>query len=236
MDKSSRLHIPGAIIAGSIIVAGSIIFAGYDLGKTLRAPIQDTTSNRGADAKKDVDSAKVNAKGEPYIGKVDAPITIAYWFDYQCPFCQRNEEQTMPSLLKEYIDTGKAKFIFKDMQFLGPDSQFLGKVARAVWEAAPSQFYAWHKAIFDNQGQENTGWATRDKVLALTSDVLGSELANRIMSLVDKNSAIYQKAMDADKAEASSYGISSTPSFVIGKKLLVGALPYEQIKAAIEAK
>jgi protein-disulfide isomerase len=42
--------------------------------------------------------------------------------------------------------------------------------------------------------------------------------------------------MDADKAEASSYGISSTPSFVIGKKLLVGALPYEQIKAAIEAK
>ena len=67
----------------------------------------------------------------------------------------------MPQLKKDYIDTGKIRIVYKDLQFLGPDSTTLGQVSRAVWQLAPSKFADWHKAVYDNQGQEKTGWATK---------------------------------------------------------------------------
>lgn len=160
---------------------------------------------------------------------------MAYWYDYQCPFCQRNEEASMPQLLSDYVNTGKLKIVFKDFEFLGPDSQTLGKYSRAVWETAPDKFYAWHKAIFDNQGQENTGWATAEKLRSVTESVLGMVQTDAVINLVNKNGAAYQKEMDADKVEGAALGINGTPAAIIGTKLISGAVPYDQFKAAIEA-
>ncbi|MBI2023890.1 thioredoxin domain-containing protein [Candidatus Giovannonibacteria bacterium] len=65
----------------------------------------------------------VDIKNEPFIGDPNAPVTIAYWSDFQCPFCQRFEQNTLPTLVDQYVKTGKVKIVFKDFQFLGPDSQ-----------------------------------------------------------------------------------------------------------------
>ena len=88
------------------------------------------------------DSAKVAAAGEPFIGDDKAPVVMAYWYDYQCPFCRQNEESVLPRLIKDYVDTGKVKVVFKDFAFLGPDSQTAGYAARAVWQTTPDKFYA----------------------------------------------------------------------------------------------
>jgi len=48
---------------------------------------------------------------------------VAYWFDYQCPYCRRVEENVLPQLIAEHVDRGNVKIVFKDFQFLGPDSQ-----------------------------------------------------------------------------------------------------------------
>ena len=140
----------------------------------------------------------------------------------------------MPQLIKDYVNTGKAKLVFKDFQFLGPDSQTLGQFSRAVWAVAPDKFYDWHKAIYDNQGTENTGWATHDKIMSITTSVLGASLANQVNQLVTTNGAEYQKEMDADKAEGSGFGVTGTPSFIIGKQLIIGAQPYAAIKQVID--
>jgi len=221
------LSTPAAVLIGAVIIAGAVY-----LGETKRP---DTAAVPGQQpSTQTADVSKVKTDGEPFIGSANAPATIAYWYDYQCPFCQRNEETAMPQLIKNYVDTGKVKLVFKDYQFLGPDSQTLGQYSRAVWAAAPDKFYQWHKAIYDNQGTENTGWATHAKIMSITTSVLGASIASTVNQLVKTDGAAYQKEMDADKAEGAAMGVSGTPAMIIGKQFVSGAIPYAQIKAAVE--
>ncbi len=179
-----------------------------------------------------VDISNVNIKGQPFIGKANAPTTIAYWYDYQCPFCKRSEEEVLPQVMKEYINTGKVRLVYKDFQFLGPDSQTAGVAGRAVWEVAPDKFSQWHKAMYDKQDNENSGWGSKADILALTTS-LGINTA-KVEKLMTTKADQYQKAMDADKAEGNTFGVSGTPSFIIGKQLIVGAQPYASLKVAID--
>lgn len=226
--KSFTLSPSVAIIIAGVIVAGAVVFAS-------KQPAQPVVANPQPQAPVAVDVSKVKTSGEPFIGNANAPVTMAYWYDYQCPFCQRNEQEVMPQIIKNYVDTGKVKIVFKDYQFLGPDSQTLGQVSRAVWELYPDKFYAWHKAVYDNQGTENTGWATKEKILSITSGVLGVASAQQAIALATKNVGAYQKDMDADKAEGTAMGVSGTPAAIIGKQFVSGAQPYSVFQLAIEA-
>ena len=231
--QSSKFNLSPSvsIIIAGVIIAGAVVFTSRQPAP--QAAAVATTGQQPAPIA--VDISKVKTDGEPFIGNANAPVTMAYWYDYQCPFCQRNEEDTMPQIVKNYVDTGKLKIVFKDYEFLGPDSQTLGQFSRAVWATAPDKFYAWHKAIYDNQGTENTGWATQAKILSITTGVLGAGDTNKVAALVKSNGAEYQKEMDADKAEGSAMGISGTPGAIIGKQLVSGAQPYSAFQAAIDA-
>ncbi len=183
-----------------------------------------------------VDIAKVKIDGEPFTGNVNAPVVMAFWSDYQCPFCKQVEQQVIPQVIKDYVNTGKVKIVFKDYPFLGADSQTLARFARAVWETDPAKFYVWNKAMYDNQGQENTGWATQDKIMSITTTAIGASDANKALALFKKNGDAYQALMDADKAEGTSFGITGTPGTIIGKTLISGADSYDNFKKAIDAQ
>lgn len=231
MNIKNFLTVPVAIVVGGIIIAGGLFF-GLRSGGT--AAQREAVVQPNAGGAVTVDIKNVKTAGEPFIGNANAPVTLAYWYDYQCPFCQRNEEQVMPQLIKDYVDTGKVRIVFKDYAFLGPDSQVLGKYSRAVWEATPDKFYAWHKAIFDNQGTENTGWATAGKINSITTSVLGASDAAKVAALVQSKGDEYQKEMDADRAEASAMGIQGTPAAIIGTNLIPGAYPYSVFQQALD--
>lgn len=181
------------------------------------------------------DISKVNLDGEPFIGSADAPVVMAYWFDYQCPYCKQEEQAVLPQLIKEYVDAGKLRIVFKDFQFLGPDSQTAGLASRAVWETAPEKFGEWHRAMFDKQDDENAGWGNKEDILALTKTIPGID-ATKVEELMTTRSGEYQQEMDADAAEGNTQGVGGTPSFLIGKQMIVGAQPYETLKAAIDGE
>ncbi len=229
-EKFAQYSAPLSVLAAGILIGGAVLWNG---GHPTMPTIAQTATGQPPPAQV-ADISKVKTTGNPFMGNPNAPVTIAYWFDYQCPFCRLNEEQTMPQIIKDYVDTGKVKIVFKDFQFLGADSQTLGQTARAVWDVAPGKFYAWHKAIYDNQGTENTGWATPDKIRSITASVLGAADTDKVLALVKTNGATYQKEMDADKTEGSGFGVTGTPSFIIGKQLIVGAVPYAALKQAID--
>lgn len=231
---------PASVIIGSVVIGASIIYASYHMAGPQTAavqPVQQAQQQQQAQAPQPiaVDVSKVKTSGNPIVGSASAPVEIAYWYDYQCPFCRQNEENSMKQIMADYVGTGKLRIVFKDLQFLGNDSITLGLAGRAVWEVAPQKFYEWHKAIFDNQGQENSGWATKDKIRSITAGVLGATLADKVMGLMTTKAQAYQAAMDADKKEGAAMGINSTPSMVVGKTLISGAQPYASFKAAIDA-
>lgn len=147
------LNATPSFLIGTTVVAGAQPYANFE--KALAAPLDP--------------SAKVNVKdvvtaGEPYLGNPGAPATIAFWSDFQCPYCKSFETggvpqiptpAAMPDIVKNYVDTGKAKIIFKDFAFLGPDSDTAALWGRAVWELYPAQYMAWRAAMYEAQDGEN---------------------------------------------------------------------------------
>lgn len=192
----------------------------------------DTTTTEQA-AQPNVDISQVDTKGEPFIGSANAPVTMAYWFDYQCPFCKKFETDTLPELKSKYIDTGKLKVVFKDFQFLGPDSQTAGAAAEAVWELYPNRFWDWQTAMFNAQGTENSGYDSKDNIIKLTRTVAGID-ADKVSALMDQKKSDIQTELDGDKSEGEKLGVNSTPAFIIGNQLISGAEPAATFEQAID--
>ena len=230
-QPTNNLSIPLAIVVAGILIAGAVFFGlrGSGGSNTVAAGVGTQPQQPQGQV---ADITKVKTAGEPFIGNPNAPVVVAEWFDYQCPFCKRFESDAVAQLMTEYIKTGKVKLVFKDFQFLGPDSQDAGLAARAIWEVAPDKFYDWHKAMFEKQDSENSGWGSRADILALAK-TLGIDSV-KVDQLMTSKATEYQKEMDADKAEGSAFGINGTPGTIIGKQLISGAQPYSAVKQLVD--
>jgi protein-disulfide isomerase len=231
--QQNKLSVPMAIIIAGVIIAGAILLG----GKSNNNSVTGTTGQLQVVGQQQpsgqvVDISKVKTAGEPFFGNPNAPVTMAYWLDYQCPFCRRFEEDAITQIMNDFVKTGKVKIVFKDFQFLGPDSQIAGLAGRAVWEVAPDKFYEWHKAMYDKQDNENSGWGNKADILALTKS-LGIDSV-KVGELMASKATEYQKAMDDDKTEGGAFGINGTPGSIIGKNLISGAQPYSAVKQLID--
>lgn len=211
---------PLAILAGAVIIAGTFAW------------------NRGApptEGPPAVDATQVSDEESPVVGEEKAPVVMAVWYDYQCPFCKRFELETMNQVYETYVKTGKVRIILKDFQFLGPDSQTAALFGRAVWEAYPERFYEWYVAMAENQDEEHGGFGDLPSIQAVTTALGGMDVA-RITKLMTDKEAAYAAAIEADRAEGAAFGISGTPSMIVGKTLLSGAQPFAKVSALIEAE
>ena len=190
----------------------------------LQRPQQQTPAQQAAQAPKADEPANVSIAGFPILGKADAPLTLVMFTDYQCPFCSRFETQTLPEIRKQYIDTGKLRFVVRDLPL--PFHPNATKAAEAT-----------HCA--EEQGKY---WELREK-LVINGDKLDAkrlpEYARQIGLDVAKFSACLESGRHAEKVKAStaiaaSIGITGTPSFVVGRSKgdmaegfkLVGAQPF----------
>ncbi|MFB6191374.1 MAG: thioredoxin domain-containing protein [Candidatus Nanohaloarchaea archaeon] len=112
-----------------------------------------------------VSTSTFSTSNEPSIGSKDAPVTMVYWYDYQCPFCGRFEQRVYPQLKKNYVENGELRIVFKDHPFLGKDSRTAALASNAVWNEYPDRWIDWHNTVFDSQGKENSGWASRQNLV-----------------------------------------------------------------------
>lgn len=226
----SSLYIPGAIVLAGIIIGVSLIVAFGGPSGVASAP----------DAPK-VDIKDVDLSGDPYIGSMDAPVVMASWSDYQCPFCKAAEvghpqiptKPAIPQLIKDYVDTGKLRIVFNDYAFLGPDSLTAALYGRAVWERYPGKYYEWRTAMFEAQDEEHGGFGDEASILTLIRGIKGMD-ADALKALVAEKKDVYTALIEADQAEAVKMGISGTPAFVIGKTLIGGAVDVSEFKQAID--
>ncbi|MFA6050117.1 MAG: thioredoxin domain-containing protein [Candidatus Paceibacterota bacterium] len=219
----------------AIVIAGALVACAlYYKDASPAAPNAAAPLQGGQAAKVAVDASKIKTANTPYIGQVNAPVTVAIWTDFQCPFCKRFEIDSVRKLNTDYVATGKVKILFKDFAFLGPDSTTLAHAGRAVWEVTPAKYYKWRDMIYEKQGQEHSGWGTKDKVLALSASVLSADEIKKVSSLMDSKADEYQKIIDADRAEGASFGVTGTPGTIIGKTYINGAQAYASVKAAVE--
>ena len=219
---------PIAVLLGAVILAGAYVF-GHGVGTNNGL----TGGNQPAPATVDIKDVKTD--NDPYVGDKNAPVTIALWFDYQCPFCKKLDTDTLPQVYTDYVKTGKVKIVFKDFQFLGQDSDTAAVFARAVWELYPDKFYTWYQAMFNAQDEEgDQGFGNLASIQTLTKTIPGID-ADKVTALMNQKQSTYAAAVAADRTEGASFGVNGTPAMIIGTQLLAGAEPYATVKAAIDA-
>ena len=166
------------------------------------------------------------------IGRADAPVTLVEFADFQCPFCKKFHTDAYSELKKNYIDTGKVRFVSRDLPL--EFHPFALKAAEAARCAGDQQKY-WElrDALYSNAAPPNDEVITKAvEALLLDKSAFQSCLAS------EKYKADVQK----DATEAAALQISGTPTFVLAKtakdKLdgvrIVGAQPFVTFRNAVE--
>lgn len=169
-----------------------------------------------------------------YEGESSATVNIIEFGDFQCPFCKRFFDQTEPEIKKQYIDTGKAKFSFIGISITGPDSLPL---AASSWCANEQEkYYQYHNYIYANQGDENSGWGTYEKIKILAKNIPDLDMAQFNTCLDSKK---YEPRVAELTQLSSNIGVTGTPTAFIGNSengytKITGAQPYEVFKNVID--
>jgi protein-disulfide isomerase len=137
---------------------------------------------------------------------------LVEFVDLQCPFCAQYTRDVLPTLIDRYVRTGKLRIDLRPLAFIGDDSQ---RAAAAV-EAAARQNRAWQFAdlFYLNRGMENSGYVT-DGFIRRVAAGAGA----RPGPLVAAADSGQEGALQVQsQAEASRFGVRSTPSFLIATR------------------
>jgi protein-disulfide isomerase len=169
----------------------------------------------------------------PAMGDPNAPVTIVEYSDYQCPFCWRHFQETIPQL-QPYIDAGQVRYIFKDLPIRRshPEAQKAHEAARCAREQGGDEAY-WqmHDIIFENQDVWGGSSSHVEVLKGLASDAGFAERAFNECLDSDR----YEDAVSTDLAEGNSFGVTGTPTFFINGQRVVGAQPFSVFERAIAA-
>jgi protein-disulfide isomerase len=133
--------------------------------------------------------------------------------DLQCPFCAQTSDTVLPDIIRNYVRTGRAKLIFKDVAFIGTDSIRAGQMGAAV--AEQNKFWPFMHLFYTNQREENTGYVTDDFLREIAGGVAGVNVAQ---AMRDRGNPAFQRDMTAAQNEwQGRYGFQGTPAFVVGR-------------------
>lgn len=215
-----------SILTAGVMISGSLLYTN-GFGAKLGAQINDgQPAQAGAGAKVDV-----SADDDPVLGNKNAKVTIIEFSDYQCPFCRSFWRDTLGQIKKEYIDTGKAKFIYRDYPL---SFHPMAHVSAEAAECAEDQGKYWemHDKIFGEEeklGQGTVTYAVSD--LKKWASAIGLN-ANQFNQCLD--SGKHKAEVDKDFADGTAAGVSGTPSLFINGRLVVGAQPFASFKAIID--
>jgi len=173
------------------------------------------------------------AMGSPILGDPNAPITIVEFGDYQCHQCYNWFHDTKPSIMRDYIETGKANLVFVDLAFLGRDSP---KAAQASYCAEDQEMYwEYHDSLYNSQESKiDNGWANSERLKAFAFSLgLDMELFESCL-----DSGKYSKRVQYNTQQARDHGVRGTPGFFIvgpdGQQQLGGAQPFSVFKQILD--
>jgi protein-disulfide isomerase len=175
--------------------------------------------------------AKVNvANGHfPVKGNANAKVTIVEFADFRCPFCEQFFTQTESQIIKDYVDTGKAKLAFRQYAFLGPASTFAANAAECANDQG--KFWEFHDYLYKNQPAETDTSMYNTDTLTQAATSLGMD-GNTFRSCLDGKKD--DSKASADLADGQKAGVNGTPTFFVNGTSLVGAEPYSAFKTIID--
>ncbi len=174
-------------------------------------------------------SLVVSGEPDPTIGVPDAPIVIEEYSDFTCPHCAHFSLDVLPKLYRDYIKTGKVKFVFKPF-LRTPQSLAPSLAALCAYEQDPAKFWEYHEKLFEGFLKAGPPYYNKRNFIAL---------ANQLGLDVEKfkqcyESQKYKEDLLTLQKEALERGVRATPTLFIAGYPIEGAPPYEDLKQLID--
>jgi protein-disulfide isomerase len=165
------------------------------------------------------------------LGAADAPVVLTEYADFQCSFCQSAYNTTEEPIIKQYVEAGQVRFVFTPVGLLGPES--ISSAEAAYCAADQNYFWEYHDHLFaaSNASTGNAGGYTEERLLGFARKINGLDvdLFTQCMAGDTKLPVI-----EAAFAEAQSFGITGTPSYVINGVVLGGYKDLPTLQQTIE--
>ena len=210
--RMQRLGMIGVIALGALLVAAALILP------NLRTNTEFASRPNADD----------NVMGDP-----DAPITITEYSDYRCSHCGAFVLDTEPLLIKDYIKTGKVKFVYRSMGgWLSEQSLLAAEASYCAGEQ--NKFWEYHDILFANQGAslEMTNFMAWAEAVGLDTETF--------RKCMDEKR--YQARADQDAQDGNALGVQGTPTFFLTytldgvekTRVIQGAQPFESFQQEID--
>ncbi|MCL0119831.1 thioredoxin domain-containing protein [Corynebacterium sp. CCM 8836] len=166
------------------------------------------------------------------VGAIDAPVVISEFSDFECPFCSLFANETEPTLLSRYVDTGLVRMEWNDLPINGPNAEAAARAGRAA--AEQGRFIEFKHALYnaskDVSGHPNHGI---EDFMRFAEEAGVPDLDK---FRADATSDRYDEVIANARAYASGIGISGTPGFVIGETFVGGAQPLDVFEEVINTE
>jgi len=160
-------------------------------------------------------------------GQAHAPVSIEVFSDFQCPVCAR-ADALLHRLAPQYIDTGKAKVIYRHFAFIGPESHWAAEAAECAGEQ--HRFWDYAQYLFTHQAGENVGAFVLNNLKRFAAQVGLETTAFNACLDSNQHAAVVQQ----DTREGRNRGVQATPTFFVRGQRIEGLLSPDQLAALIE--
>jgi len=222
-DKT-KLILPGAILIAALLVSGSVVFYSLSIGG-LGANIKQAGDVVAGD------KVNVSVDDDAFIGNERAKVTIVEFSDFQCPFCRTFWSGAYQQIKKEYVDTGKARFVYRDFPLsFHPAAMPAAQASQCAKDQG--KFWEMHDKMFSEQeklGQGTIQFGVSD--IKKWASQIGLD-TNKFNQCLDSEK--YKLEVEKDMADGSAYGVSGTPTLFINGKPVIGAQPFSVFKVIID--
>jgi len=221
------LRIIETLLLTAILAAVSISTWALVPGPTAPAP----TTSRVAGLR----GTLVKIDGSPTVGSTSAPVVVIEFTDYQCPFCRRFAQRTAPQVMSHFIETGKVRWVFKNLPLTAIHPFATRLAAGASCAAKDGKLLEVQEGLWQAQSIRD------DRALTALAVGLGLD-ARRFAVCLDSDG---KQRVSADLAQAAELKLSSTPTFLLGvptssgdirvENAVEGAGSFEEFGRHIEA-
>jgi protein-disulfide isomerase len=203
-------------------------------GSTPRAdaspgPAATTTASKAA-PQAPTDPAVIAADHGRIMGDSSAKTWVIVGSDFQCPYCKQWHDETYAAFMKEYVRSGKVKVAYVNYP-LGQHQFAMITAQAAMCASAQNKFWEYHDALFNSQAHWEAMPQPRP-VLDSIAKTVGVDVP-KWSKCVDSGQML--PLIQADRDRLSQAGVQSTPSFLIGDQMLVGAQPIDSMRLYIDA-
>ncbi|MFT4295166.1 MAG: thioredoxin domain-containing protein [Micropruina sp.] len=227
---------PPLLIAGLVVVVFAIlVLVAQQTPQRPQAeasPPPSTTATSTASAspqRAELSIVRRDAKDPAAIGDVNAPVVLLLWTDLRCPFCALFDRDTLPTIVRDYVQTGKVRIEVHPVAFFGEQSGDAAVAAQAAGEQG--KFFAFLNAVYAEAPEKGHPELPRQRLIYFAKKAGVPDIKQFTADL--GRSDLRQAAQQSTQG-AQSLGVNSVPFFVVGNTAVAGAQPIEVFRRFLD--